>query len=134
MSLVIDAVTALKIKSKVGQPDEGNPERLRLRVGGYDRRKEVFKGWVEIEPYEYQGRDGSFCIMSRDQVMLTLLITLEKGESDVCSATRATQSLGDSSGRRSYDLLGLSRMYCVVDDLLVGKYRTPLVYKHRVCL
>lgn len=68
MSLVIDAVGQLGVKSKQGSPDEANPDRLRLRVGGYDRRKEVFKGWIEIEPFVYQGSEGSFCVMSRDQV------------------------------------------------------------------
>lgn len=67
MDLIIDAVTQLGIKSKQGTPDEANPERLRLRVGGYDRRREVFKGWIEVEPFVYQGLDGSFCVMSRDQ-------------------------------------------------------------------
>lgn len=68
MSLIVEAVTQLGVKSKQGSPDEANPERLRLRVGGYDRRREMFKGWIEVEPFVHQGSKGSFCIMSRDQV------------------------------------------------------------------
>ena len=41
---------------------------FRVRVGGFDRRKEMFKGWVEIESFIYRGQSGSFCIMQRDQV------------------------------------------------------------------
>ena len=68
MPLIMAAATALGIKSKVGVPDEGSPEKLRLRVGGYDRRREMFKGWIEVEPFVWNGDEGSFCIMSRDQV------------------------------------------------------------------
>ena len=68
MRLILDAVTQLGIKSKQGAPDEANPERLRVRVGGYDRRREMFKGWIEVEPFVYQSSEGSFCVMSRDQV------------------------------------------------------------------
>ncbi|EJD07738.1 CAMK/CAMKL/CHK1 protein kinase [Fomitiporia mediterranea MF3/22] len=67
MELVMTAVTELGVKSKLAQPDPSEPERLRLRVGGYDKRHEVFKGWIEIEPFVYQGIEGSFCIMQRDQ-------------------------------------------------------------------
>lgn len=38
------------------------------RIGGYDARKEVYKGTVEIEPFTMGGRDGSFCVMKRDKV------------------------------------------------------------------
>ncbi|KAJ7791116.1 hypothetical protein B0H14DRAFT_3094554 [Mycena olivaceomarginata] len=34
---------------------------LRLRIGGHDARKEVFRGWLEVEPFEYHGDHGSFC-------------------------------------------------------------------------
>lgn len=43
-------------------------EVLRLRVGGFDLRKQVFKGWVVVEQFEYRGSIGSFCVMQRDQV------------------------------------------------------------------
>ncbi|KAF7344003.1 Protein kinase domain-containing protein [Mycena venus] len=39
---------------------------LRLRIGGHDARKEVFRGWVEVEQFEYHGDHGSFCVMQKD--------------------------------------------------------------------
>ncbi|KAJ7189907.1 kinase-like domain-containing protein, partial [Mycena pura] len=44
----------------------GGAPTLRLRVGGQDARKEVFRGWVEIEVFEYHGACGSFCVMQKD--------------------------------------------------------------------
>ncbi|KAJ7617302.1 CAMK/CAMKL/CHK1 protein kinase [Roridomyces roridus] len=43
-------------------------EILRMRIGGHDARKEMFKGWLEVEPFEYPrlGVRGSFVIMQRD--------------------------------------------------------------------
>lgn len=45
-----------------------NEAPLRVRIGGFDRRKEMFKGWVEVEGFVYHGAEGSFCVMQRDQV------------------------------------------------------------------
>ena len=45
-------------------------ETLRLRVGGHDLRKEMFKGWVEVERFSYRSSEGSFCVMKRDEVSL----------------------------------------------------------------
>lgn len=42
--------------------------QFRLRVGGFDRRKEAFKGWVDVESFVYRGSEGSFCVMKRDVV------------------------------------------------------------------
>ena len=39
---------------------------MRLRIAGYDMRKQVFKGWVDVEPFVYRGAEGSFCVMQRD--------------------------------------------------------------------
>ncbi|EIW85898.1 CAMK CAMKL CHK1 protein kinase [Coniophora puteana RWD-64-598 SS2] len=40
--------------------------RFRLRVGGYDRRNIMFKGWVELEPFSWREQEGCFCVMTRD--------------------------------------------------------------------
>ncbi|KAI6153067.1 kinase-like domain-containing protein [Pisolithus tinctorius] len=37
-----------------------------LRVAGRDARKQVFKGWIDLEHYTYDGCPASFCIMRRD--------------------------------------------------------------------
>ncbi|KAJ2911555.1 hypothetical protein MD484_g8862, partial [Candolleomyces efflorescens] len=52
------------------QPPTPPKVTLRLRVGGYDRRKEKFKGWVELESFSkpHLGYDhGSFVVMKRDE-------------------------------------------------------------------
>ncbi|KAJ6522584.1 CAMK/CAMKL/CHK1 protein kinase [Mycena capillaripes] len=56
-------LTSLGVTCKDAPPAAG---ALRLRIGGHDARKEVFRGWVEIEPFEYHGSYGSFCVMQKD--------------------------------------------------------------------
>lgn len=68
MNLIVEAMQSLRVKSKSGPPDPSSPGLLRLRVGGFDRRKEMFKGWVEVETFTYRENEGSFCVMQRDQV------------------------------------------------------------------
>jgi hypothetical protein len=85
-------------------PDEGSgmdgmrdrtrePVKLFLKVGGYDMRKEIFKGLVEIEEFAYRDIEGSFVVLRRDQVRSVLLripltwvipnyLTLVIGQSD----------------------------------------------------
>ena len=68
MPLICEALTELKVKYR---GPETTPEGvIRLRVGGLDKRKLQFKGWVELEDFENEGVKGSFCIMLRDQVCL----------------------------------------------------------------
>lgn len=70
MRLIHDALQALGVKCKPAEPSPSDSSTLllRLRVGGFDRRKEMFKGWVEVEDFVYRGQEGSFCVMQRDQV------------------------------------------------------------------
>ncbi|KAG1730390.1 kinase-like domain-containing protein [Suillus paluster] len=67
MQLIKESLSALGVKHKDGPTgeDEGG-EVLRLRVGGYDKRRITFKGWVELENFRYAETDGSFCLMTRD--------------------------------------------------------------------
>jgi len=69
MRLIHDALQALGVKCKPAEPSPSDSSTLllRLRVGGFDRRKEMFKGWVEVEDFVYRGQEGSFCVMQRDQ-------------------------------------------------------------------
>jgi len=69
MSLIKESLEGLGVKCKLNtkDTDTGNISIWRLRVGGYDRRKVMFKGWVEIELFGYSGKEGSFCIMQRDE-------------------------------------------------------------------
>ncbi|KAG1719656.1 kinase-like domain-containing protein [Suillus lakei] len=67
MQLIKESLTALDVKHKDGPTDEDERgEILRLRVGGCDKRKIAFKGWVELENFRYAETDGSFCLMTRD--------------------------------------------------------------------
>lgn len=67
MQLIKESLTALGVKHKDGPTGEDERgEILRLRVGGYDKRNIAFKGWVELENFQYAETDGSFCLMTRD--------------------------------------------------------------------
>lgn len=51
-------------------------ETLKLRIGGFDHRKQRFKGWVEIERYLREEVEYSFILMRRDEVCFILVIRL----------------------------------------------------------
>lgn len=48
--------------------NERGIEVYKLRVGGWDLRRERFKGWVEVEKFTWNAVDGSFCLMRKDEV------------------------------------------------------------------
>ena len=72
MSLIKESLENLHVKCKLAPPaiNDRGMETLRLRVGGHDLRKEMFKGWVEVERFVYRSGEGSFCVMKRDEVSL----------------------------------------------------------------
>jgi len=41
-----------------------------MKIGGYDKRKERFTGYVDVERFTWNGGEceGSFCVMRRDKV------------------------------------------------------------------
>ncbi|KAJ7741771.1 kinase-like domain-containing protein [Mycena maculata] len=63
LPFVRDGLASLGVACRDAPPSAG---ALRLRIGGQDARKEVFRGWVEIETFEYHGALGSFCVMQKD--------------------------------------------------------------------
>ncbi|PCH37133.1 CHK1 protein kinase [Wolfiporia cocos MD-104 SS10] len=83
LPLIQDALTELKVKWKPavavdlnsgddGETNNGDGDKfkeklIRMRIGGYDRRRLLFKGWVELEHFTYNGTEGTFCVMQRDQ-------------------------------------------------------------------
>ncbi|EPQ51677.1 Pkinase-domain-containing protein [Gloeophyllum trabeum ATCC 11539] len=69
MPLIQQSLEDLGITFKLKPQDQSPsaPDVIRLRIGGYDRRKEMFKGWVDVERYAYNNVECSFCIMQRDQ-------------------------------------------------------------------
>ncbi|KAJ7651929.1 CAMK/CAMKL/CHK1 protein kinase [Mycena rosella] len=62
--LVGEDLSALGVTCREAPPGEGGA--LRLRIGGQDARKEVFRGWVQLESFEYRGAQGAFCVMQKD--------------------------------------------------------------------
>ncbi|KAG5650531.1 hypothetical protein H0H81_011920 [Sphagnurus paluster] len=68
MPLIQESLEALNVRCKAAPTDGGADEPLRLRVGGYDARKVMFKGWVDVEKFVYRGSVGSYCVMQRDVV------------------------------------------------------------------
>lgn len=75
LDLIQDALTDLKVQWKAASEvsaaaygGASGEKMLRMRIGGYDKRRLMFKGWVELEPFKWAGKDGSFCVMQRDQV------------------------------------------------------------------
>ncbi|KDQ55379.1 hypothetical protein JAAARDRAFT_159379 [Jaapia argillacea MUCL 33604] len=67
MPLIHQSLESLGVKCKPRAEGADSDGRWKLRVGGYDRRKVMFKGWVEVEDFVYGGSDGSFCSMQRDE-------------------------------------------------------------------
>ncbi|KAJ3550876.1 hypothetical protein NM688_g4979 [Phlebia brevispora] len=65
MPLICEALDTLGVKHRMAE--KTSEDVLRIRVGGLDKRKLVFKGWIELEDFEYDGVAGSFCVMQRDQ-------------------------------------------------------------------
>ncbi|KDQ17483.1 hypothetical protein BOTBODRAFT_29660 [Botryobasidium botryosum FD-172 SS1] len=61
---IVRALTEMGIRCRASEEDARNN---RARVTGIDDRKEVFKGWVEVEAFEWPGGEGSFCVMRRDK-------------------------------------------------------------------
>lgn len=49
----------------------------KTKIGGLDKRREKFKGWVEVEHFAWRGVEGSYCILRRDEVRVIRWKTLE---------------------------------------------------------
>ncbi|KAF7291910.1 Protein kinase domain-containing protein [Mycena indigotica] len=60
---ICEGLVSLGVQIKNAPP---NGTTLRVRIGGQDARKEAFRGWVELDPFEYHGSHGTFCVMQRD--------------------------------------------------------------------
>ena len=74
LPLIQESLEAINVRCKAApvceDQSQKGPQSLRLRIGGYDRRKVMFKGWVEVERFVYHGSEGSFCVMQRDIVCI----------------------------------------------------------------
>ncbi|KAF5334270.1 hypothetical protein D9758_015541 [Tetrapyrgos nigripes] len=76
-----EELEALGVKVKVpsaGQDGSfAEDGKLRLRIGGYDKRKMIFKGWVIVDAFSWQENQGSFCIFQRDTIFPRLNANLD---------------------------------------------------------
>ncbi|KAI0916514.1 hypothetical protein AcV5_002985 [Taiwanofungus camphoratus] len=70
MSLIQESLTELGVKWKPPMEvdeGEGTEKFFRMRIGGHDKRRVMFKGWVVLEHFSYAEHKGSFCVMQRDR-------------------------------------------------------------------
>ena len=58
----------MQCKSMPPFVNERGVEVHKLRIGGKDARRELFKGWVEVEQFTRNAIQGSFCLMKKDMV------------------------------------------------------------------
>jgi len=70
ISLIQEALEKERVKCKPQPPatNERGAEVLKLRIGGFDARRQMFKGWVAIERFVRGSVEGSYCMMRRDEV------------------------------------------------------------------
>ena len=70
LPLITESLTDLRVKWKASDPkkDTDGVQRWKMRVGGFDKRKLIFKGTIELEEFETDDHKGTFCVMHRDQV------------------------------------------------------------------
>lgn len=72
MRLIHESLLSFNVKCRASDPvprDADNSDvQLRLRIGGMDKRKVRFKGWVTVENFVCGDVEGSFIVMQRDEV------------------------------------------------------------------
>ena len=76
ISLIKEYLESQRVQCRSLPPptSERGTDVYKLRVGGQDLRRERFKGWVEVEKFTWNGGDGSFCLMRKDEVHSFLFI------------------------------------------------------------
>ena len=107
MKLIHESLLNFNVKCRASDPATPGAEtsgaQLRLRIGGMDRRKVRFKGWVNVENFVYGDVRGSFVLMQRDEVILPTLtdaITSECYKIPGFTAVLATAVEGVDQARR----------------------------------
>jgi len=77
MKLIHESLLSFNVKCRASDPISRGADKfgvqLRLRIGGVDRRKVKFKGWVTVENFIYGDVEGSFIVMQRDEVIISIL-------------------------------------------------------------
>ena len=130
MKLIHESLLSFNVKCRTSDPVSRGADtsevQLRLRIGGMDRRKVRFKGWVTIENFAYGDVEGSFVVMQRDEVIVfhpcRVIIT------DWCripgfTAVLATVVEGVDQARR--------RQSTRFEEIETGSYGTHYDYLHQ---
>lgn len=113
LPLIQEALTAFGVKWKpaqevlVEEPDGSAAPVLRMRVGGHDARRLMYKGWIRLERFKIGRYEGTYCVFARDQVSGLLCCYVmcawwaRVGLISVVRVCRATRSRGVCCGRTS---------------------------------
>lgn len=73
---------------------------MQIRIGGYDQRKLMYKGYVKLENFTYKQYSGTFCVMHREQVRAVSSCRCRFQVRGLTSMQcRVTRFPGDSCGR-----------------------------------
>lgn len=81
MTQTLVAFQRFGVKFQIRDPEPGgeteSTEFKKTKIGGFDKRKERFTGYVEIEKFSWNGGEnhGSFCVMRREKVSISKFIT-----------------------------------------------------------
>jgi serine/threonine-protein kinase Chk1 len=77
MRLIHESLLGFNVKCRASDPvtrgTDNSDVQLRLRIGGMDKRRVRFKGWVTVENFVYSDAEGSFVVMQRDEVIVSIL-------------------------------------------------------------
>ncbi|EPS95084.1 hypothetical protein FOMPIDRAFT_1054474 [Fomitopsis schrenkii] len=73
LPLIEDALTKFGVKWKPAQevimedPDGTETPVWRMRIGGHDARRLLYKGWIHLEHFKIGKYEGTYCVFARDQ-------------------------------------------------------------------
>jgi serine/threonine-protein kinase Chk1 len=80
--MIHETLIAFNVQCKAASSpnDEPSNEPYKLRIGGHDKRRMTFKGWVVVEKFSYRDRgvEGSYVVMKRDEVSSSRLLLISK--------------------------------------------------------
>jgi hypothetical protein len=117
MIMIQESLESLNVKCKNAPREDELEGPIRLRVGGYDRRKVMFKGWVDVEKFSYRGTEGSFCVMQRDIVRHRIYPTEIFPDHHNIYPCREAPFHGGNCGRLSLCHRRLNLMFCANETL-----------------
>lgn len=107
IKLIHESLLSFNVKCRASdtasQGTETSDVQLRLRIGGMDRRKVRFKGWVTVENFLYGDVQCCFVVMRRDEVIISIFtdaIASERSQIQGFTTVLATVVEGVNQARR----------------------------------